>query len=157
MTRLSSRIRVFVRPSCALLVLVLASCTHHGEASLVVETRPDAFTEEGTLRETIGIETLGGVSTPILAKGCSAPCRASHTFSTAEDGQDQILLRLFRGEAKSATTAQPLGTFQVSGIAPVSRGRARILVEFEADRGGITIKARDMHGRSALSVRRVAP
>ena len=146
-----------MRLSCALLGLLLASCTHPEGASLLVEAQPNAVSPDGTLRESIGIETLGGVFTPILAKGCTLPCLASHTFSTGEDGQGQILLHVLRGETERANTAQSLGTFQISGIAPTPRGEASILVEFKADQGGISIRASDGRGSSPLSLTRVAP
>ena len=146
-----------MRLSYALLGLVLASCSHPQGASLVVEPLTSAIPPDGTLHETIGIETLGGVFTPILAKGCALPCLASHTFSTGEDGQGQILLHVLRGDAERASSARSLGTFQISGIAPMPRGEASILVEFKADQGGITITARDGHGSSRLSLTRVAP
>ena len=146
-----------MRFSYGLLALLLAGCANTDGASLVVEPRSEAIYPDGTLREPVGIETLGGVFTPLLAKGCKLPCAVSQTFSTAEDGQGQILIHLFRGEAALAKSAHSLGTFQISGIAPMPRGEPSILVEFGADQGGITLKATDRQGKSRLSLTRVAP
>ena len=146
-----------VRFSYGLLALLLAGCARTDGTSIVVEPGSEAISQDGTLREPIGIETLGGVLTPLLAKGCKLPCAVSETFSTAEDDQDQILIHLFRGRAALSKSARSLGTFEISGIAPMARGEPRILVEFKADQGGITLKAADRHGESRLSLTRVAP
>lgn len=146
-----------VRFSCGLIALLLAGCAHTDGASLIVEPSSEAISPNGMLLEPVGLETLGGVFTPVLAKGCKLPCVVSQTFSTAEDGQGQILLSIFRGEAALAKSNRSLGTFQISGIAPMARGEPSILVEFKADQGGITLKATDRHGKSQLALTRVAP
>jgi molecular chaperone DnaK (HSP70) len=146
-----------VRFSYGLLALLLAGCARTESASLVVEAPSEAISPDGTLREPVGIGTLGGVLTPLLAKGCKLPCATSQTFSTAENGQGQILLHLYRGEAVLSKSAHSLGTFQISGIAPMARGEPSILVEFKADQGGITLTATDRQGKSRVSLTRVAP
>ena len=139
-----------------LVVLCLLGCAHRDNASIVIEPL-SATSQDGVLGESIGIETLGGVFTPLLPNGCQIPCSTSQTFSTAEDGQGQILIHLFRGDAPLAKSTHSLGTLQINGIAPMSRGEPSISVEFKADRGGITITATDTTGKSRLSLSRVAP
>jgi len=146
-----------VRSSFVLVALALAGCAHTDSASILVGPGTAAISQNGTLSESIGIETLGGVLTPLLAKGCKIPCSLSQTFSTAEDGQSQILLHLYRGDAAMAKSAHSLGTFQITGIAPMPRGEPSVRVEFLADTGGITLKATDNQGKSRLSIARVAP
>jgi molecular chaperone DnaK len=145
-----------VRFLYGLLALFLAGCTHTDGVLLVVEPRSEAISPDGTLRESVGIETIGGVFTPLLEKGCKLPCTSSQIFSTAENSQRQILIHVFRGEAALAKFTHFLGTFQISGIAPMPRGEPSILVELGADQGGITLKVTDRHGKSRLSLTRVA-
>ena len=145
-----------VRSSLVLVALCLLGCAHADSASILVEPGA-APTQDGTLGESIGIETLGGVFTPLLAKGCKIPCSLSQTFSTAEDGQSQILIHLFRGDAPLVKSTHSLGTFQITGISPMPRGEPSIRVEFKAGKGGITLTAMDTKGRSRLSLSRVAP
>lgn len=140
-----------------LIALCLISCAHTDRASVLVEPGAAAISPDGSLRESIGIETLGGVFTPLLAKGCKVPCSLSKNFSTAEDGQGQILLHLFRGDAVLARSTHSLGTFQITGISSAPRGEPSIRVEFKADTSGITLGAADNNGRSRLSIARVAP
>jgi molecular chaperone DnaK len=134
----------------------LLGCTHTESTSIVVD-RGTAISPDGTLNESIGIETLGGVFTPLLTKGCKLPCSLSQTFSTAEVGQGDILIHLFRGDAPLAKSTRSLGTFRISGIAPMPRGEPSIRVEFKADKGGITLTATDTKGKSRLSLLRVFP
>lgn len=140
-----------------LIALCFIGCAHTGGASILVERGDAAVSPDGTLRESIGIETLGGVFTPLLSKGCSVPCSLSRNFSTAEDGQSQILLHLFRGDAVLASSTHSLGIFQITGISPMPRGEPIIRVEVKADTAGITLSAADHDGRSRLSIARVGP
>jgi molecular chaperone DnaK len=81
----------------------------------------------------------------------------SKTFSTADDGQPQIRIRLSRGDSSSIAAAHPLGTFQISGFAPAPRGIPSILVKFVADSSGISLRATDNLSASGLVLTRVAP
>jgi molecular chaperone DnaK len=137
--------------------LWVAGCAPAGSASIQVEPGIASLAEDGALRESIGIETLGGVFTQLLDKGCKLPCTLTQIFSTAEDGQAQILLHLYRGDAASVRSTHPLGTVQIAGIAPMPRGEPSILVEFRADTDGITLRATDNKGGSRLSLALVAP
>lgn len=146
-----------VKLGFGLIALCLFGCAHPERASIVVEPGTAALSQFGALRESIGIETLGGVFTPILAKGCKVPCAVAKTFSTADDGQGQILLHLYRGDAPLAKSIHYLGTFQVTGIAPMPRGAPSIRVEFSVDTRGISLTATDNEGKSRLSLVRAAP
>ncbi len=145
-----------VRSSLVLVTLFLWGCSRTESASILVEPVV-AMSQDETLGESIGIETLGGVFTPLLAKGCKVPCSLSQIFSTAEDSQGQILIHLFRGDAPLAKSTHSLGTFEITGITPMPRGEPSIRIEFKADKGGMTLSATDTTGKSRLSLSRVAP
>lgn len=115
----------------------------------------NVFTQGGILREAIGIETLGSSFTTILAKGCRLPCVASQTFTTADDGQDQITLTLCGGDSATSKITQPLGRFQISGITPMLKGQASIRVEFKVELTGITLQVSDNHTKSTLAIKRL--
>lgn len=146
-----------MRFSYGLIALVLASCAHPDRASLIMEPPSEAISPSGILLEPVGIETLGGVFTPVLPEGCKLPCVVSEAFSTAEDDQGHLVLSVFRGEAALAQSNRFLGRFQISGIAPLRRGEPNILAEFKADRGGIMLTAMDGDGKSKLSLTRLSP
>lgn len=122
----------------------------------VVEPGTFAITQDRTLREAIGIETLGGVFTPILEQGSQIPCSVSQAFSTAEDGQAQITIRLFRGNSDLVRSAHHLGAFQIGGIPPLPRGEPKVLVEFRVDMSGIHISVSDNHEMPSVSIAWVA-
>lgn len=131
------------------------SPTSRSSASIAV-LGESILTLSGTLRDAVGIETWGGKFTTILAKGSSLPCSASQTFSTGEDGQNQITLHLCSGDSASSKITQQLGRFEISGIAPMPKGQPSILVEFRAELTGISLKASDNSAKSALAIRRVS-
>lgn len=114
------------------------------------------YTQGGILREAIGIETLGSSFTAILAKGSKLPCLSSQTFSTGVDDQDQVTLHLCSGDSTLAKIIQSLGRYQISGIAPMPRGTPSILVELNADLGGVTLKATDNLANSTLTVKSIS-
>ncbi|KRD32086.1 hypothetical protein ASE35_14130 [Lysobacter sp. Root916] len=144
-----------VKYAIGLLALCLSGCLHTESASILVEPASAMLVEGKILRESVGVETLGGVFTPLLTKGCEIPCSRSETFSTAEDGQSQILVRLYRGNTRMVKTARSLGEFQITGFAPARRGEPAIAVKFEVDAGGFTLSATDIKDSSRLSITRI--
>ncbi len=93
---------------------------------------------------TIGIETLGGVLTPLIERNSTIPTKKSQVFSTAEDNQSAVTIRVFQGERKMATNNKLLGQFNLEGIAPAPRGMAQIEVTFDVDANGILhVSAKD--------------
>ncbi|MBE6064622.1 molecular chaperone DnaK [Clostridium cochlearium] len=93
---------------------------------------------------TLGIETLGGVATPLIERNTTIPTRKSQIFSTAADGQTSVEIHVVQGERKMAADNKTLGRFTLSGIAPAPRGVPQIEVTFDIDANGIVnVSAKD--------------
>ncbi len=86
---------------------------------------------------TLGIETLGGVATPLIPRNTTIPTKKSQVFSTAEDNQTQVQINVVQGERKMAADNKQLGTFVLDGIPPAPRGVPQIEVTFDIDADGI--------------------
>merc|ERR1711983_424073 len=92
----------------------------------------------------LGIETLGGVSTKLITRNTTIPTKKSQVFSTAADGQTQVELKVHQGEREMAADNKLLGQFQLVGIPPAPRGVPQIEVTFDIDANGIVnVSARD--------------
>lgn len=93
---------------------------------------------------TLGIETLGGVMTPLITRNTTIPARKTQTFSTAVDNQPAVDIRVLQGERPMANDNKELGNFQLTGIAPARRGQPQIEVTFDIDANGIVnVTAKD--------------
>ena len=86
---------------------------------------------------TLGIETLGGVSTPLIPRNTTIPTSKSQVFSTAADGQQQVEIHVLQGEREMAGGNKSLGRFILDGILPAPRGMPQIEVSFDIDANGI--------------------
>ena len=92
----------------------------------------------------LGIETLGGVSTKLIDKNTTIPTKKSQVFSTAEDNQPAVSIRVLQGEREMAADNKILGNFELIGIAPAQRGIPQIEVTFDIDANGIVnVSAKD--------------
>ena len=92
----------------------------------------------------LGIETLGGVSTKLIDKNTTIPTKKSQVFSTAEDNQPAVSIRVLQGEREMAADNKILGNFELVGIAPAPRGVPQIEVTFDIDANGIvSVSAKD--------------
>jgi len=92
----------------------------------------------------LGIETMGGVMTVLVEKNTTIPTKASQVFSTAEDNQTAVTVRVFQGERSIAIHNHLLGEFNLEGIAPAQRGMPQIEVSFDIDSNGIIhVSAKD--------------
>ena len=92
----------------------------------------------------LGIETLGGVATKLIEKNTTIPTKKSQVFSTAEDNQAAVTIRVVQGERDMANDNKMLGNFNLEGIAPAPRGMPQIEVTFDIDANGIvSVSAKD--------------
>lgn len=94
---------------------------------------------------TLGIETLGGVATPLIERNTTIPAKKSEIFSTAADNQNQVEIHVLQGERKMSQDNKSIGNFRLDGIPPAPRGTPQIEVEFDIDANGIlNVKAKDL-------------
>jgi molecular chaperone DnaK len=100
---------------------------------------------------TLGVETLGGIATPLIARNSPIPVKRTEIFTTAADLQTSVTIHVFQGERPMAADNTSLGEFNLGGIAPAPRGAPKIEVTFDIDANGIlNVAARDVAtGKSA--------
>jgi molecular chaperone DnaK len=92
----------------------------------------------------LGIETLGGVFTRLIDRNTTIPTKKANTFSTAEDNQNAVTIKVFQGEREMAADNKLLGQFDLQGIPPAPRGVPQVEVTFDIDANGIvSVSARD--------------
>jgi len=93
----------------------------------------------------LGIETLGGVASPLIDKNTTIPCNKKQTFSTAEDNQTAVTIHVVQGERKQAVQNKSLGRFDLTDIPPAPRGMPQIEVSFDLNADGIlNVSAKDV-------------
>ncbi|EKD76043.1 MAG: hypothetical protein ACD_43C00242G0002, partial [uncultured bacterium] len=103
---------------------------------------------------TLGLETLGGVRTPLIARNTTIPTSKSQVFSTAADNQTSVEIHVLQGEREMATDNKSLGKFVLTGIPPAPRGMPQVEVTFDIDANGIlNVKAKDKATNKEQSIR----
>ena len=94
---------------------------------------------------TLGIETMGGISTPLIERNTTIPAKKSEIFSTAADNQPAVEIKVLQGERKMARDNKTIGSFNLDGIPPAPRGTPQIEVTFDIDANGIVkVSAKDL-------------
>ncbi|MBX3415028.1 MAG: molecular chaperone DnaK [Pirellulales bacterium] len=102
----------------------------------------------------LGIETLGGIFTKLVERNTTVPTERKQTFSTADDNQTAVTVRVFQGEREMAADNRLLGQFNLEGIAPAPRGMPQIEVKFDIDANGIlNVSAKDLGTGKQQTVR----
>jgi len=103
---------------------------------------------------TLGLETLGGVRTPLIDKNTTVPTKKSQVFSTAADNQPQVEIHVLQGEREMAPDNKSLGRFVLDGIPPAPRGVPQVEVTFDIDANGILkVSAKDKATNKEQSIR----
>jgi molecular chaperone DnaK len=103
---------------------------------------------------TLGVETLGGVATPLIARNTPVPVKKTEVFTTAADMQTSVTIHVFQGERPMARDNTSLGEFNLDGLAPAPRGVPKIEVSFDIDASGILdVSARDVATGKSQSIR----
>lgn len=134
------------RHLCLIVAVTALPACRSSTSALELEEQSPA-TSQGRLIQDLGIETLGGVFTPLLTSGQTLPCEFTETFSTAADNQEQVEVRLFRGTAKLTRDATLVGRFVIDGLPKLPRGTPNVAVTFSVTANGtILVKAREKSG-----------
>ncbi len=103
---------------------------------------------------TLGVETLGGIATPLIARNTPIPVKRSETFTTAADMQTSVTIHVFQGERPMAGDNTSLGEFNLDGLPPAPRGIPKIEVTFDIDSNGIlSVSAKDTASGKSQSIR----
>jgi molecular chaperone DnaK (HSP70) len=133
------------------LVGFLSSCTVNQNNNAILEANSSAIGTTGTLVEDVGLETLGGVFDPVLKQGCALPCKSSFSISTAQDNQDQITIKLFRGKDSNVSNNYRLGTCRID-VPPAPRATPQVEVTIEAAQKELRISALDKVSTKVLPI-----
>jgi len=138
---------------CGVTILFLA-CARQKPAShfIVLERSSPAIANNGVLIQNVGLETLGGVVTPLLKTGCATPCRDVEIFSTAQDNQRKFQVTLYRGNDRLVANNSLVARCYVVDIPPAPRGTPKIEVTFEAAETEIRIQALDKTSNKPFAI-----
>jgi molecular chaperone DnaK (HSP70) len=132
-------------------ILLLLSCNKI-EKYVLIEENTLNYIEDKKIQQNIGIETLGGVFTPLIKEGTNIPHFQSFVFSTAVDNQDQIAIKLFRGNKKLAIENTYLGQYAIINIPPAPRGYPKIEITLSINEKGLSISAMELTNKNRMEI-----
>ena len=138
------------------LSFLVFGCQKQSPSPFVVEDATPIVGAGRATTEALGIETLGGVFTPLIKAGTVVPCSLSEVFSTAADGQSQIMVIPFRGTNQMVASNNALGRFEILGIPSAPRGTPQVEVTFTITDRQILISASDLTRKADLEIQRVS-
>jgi len=154
-----------IRLLCGALSLAfIVACGEQRDESVASISVPVGFVAEqgsaaiemnGTLVESVGLETLGGVFTPVLEAGEAVPCERAQLFGTAVDDQGQITITVYRGSAERVRDSHLVGNFRISGFPPAARGVPQIEALFMATEHDLRLLATDKRTSRECRLERV--
>jgi molecular chaperone DnaK len=137
------------------LLLLLAAIGHYTLAGTGDVTEPQLESRDSKLIESVGLETVGGVFTPLIPQNAKLGTSVSQVFSTFSDDQNQITLHLFAGTAPLAAENRALGTYVVTGFPAAPRGTPQVEIQFTATRDSkLAITAKDSATGKSLHIQR---
>jgi molecular chaperone DnaK len=139
---------------CAGVTVLLLACARQKPTTnfIVLESNSPAVSNNGTLVQNIGIETIGGVVTPLLKTGCVVPCRDAELFSTAQDNQRKFQVTLYRGNDRLVSNNSLVARCYVVDIPPAPRGTPKIEVTFEVAEKEVRIQALDKTSKKFFAI-----
>ena len=138
-----------------MLALLVFGCHQQRHTPFVVEDSTPIVGAGRATTEALGIETQGGVFTPLISQGTAVPWAHSDVFSTAQDGQTDFAVGPFRGSNQMVASNHSLGRFRIVGIPPAPRGIPQIEITFTITERQILLSARDLKSKSDLQIERV--
>ncbi|MCE0495641.1 Hsp70 family protein [Vibrio salinus] len=138
-----------------LLVSFFAFSSVAGDEARVIIEKNSPVTQGKALSEDVGIEMWGGTLNPIIFMGCELPCEQNQVFSTADEQQIDMSIKLVRGKSKEVKDGTYLGTYRISGLVPAENGRTTLDVVFGASNGNLWLSAKDIHGLSNIKITKV--
>jgi molecular chaperone DnaK (HSP70) len=112
--------------------------------------------QDGKTTEAIGMESLGGFLTPLLKPHCAAPCSTTEIFTTGGDGQTQIAIKLYRGNAPFVSQATLVGEFRIEGCVVGPRGVPQVALTLTTRGPDLTLRAEEQRARKPCRIVKVS-
>jgi hypothetical protein len=119
--------------------------------ALTIERKSPAICS-GVVKESVGIETIGGVFAPLIRAGTAVPATDEEIFSTAEDYQESLIIDVSRGDEELASRNHQIGRFKIVGISPAPKGLAQIRISFVATQRDLILQAVDLATKKHLRI-----
>jgi molecular chaperone DnaK len=136
----------------SLMRLLVADAAVADEEGLVVRGAAPDTGRDGKTTEAIGLETLGGMFTPLLARQCVVPCSRTEIFTTAGADQTQITVKLYRGNADVVSRAILVGEFRIEGCVSGPRGVPQVALTVATRGRDLTLRAEELRSKKVCQI-----